>query len=163
VLRWVNNRVLVREPSLPEVLAALAAGRAYGVFAVFGEPGPFDFWAIAAGTRLEMGSSAPAAGAVIHARLPDRPLPELGAQWSAAEAARAELRAVLWRTTATGKAPVAEWSTFGATLELTAPGPGAYSLEIWLRPRHLEAALSSAHSLAAQEYRWILSNAVVLR
>jgi hypothetical protein len=143
------------------VLGALAAGRSYGLFAVFGELGPFAFWAEAEGARIEMGGSARASRMRLRARLPDRPAPELGASWTGDDAARAELRAVLWRTTRAGKTPVAEWRDFGALVDLAAPGPGAYSMEVWLRPRHLAGALGSARALADPEYRWILANAIV--
>lgn len=163
VLRWLNNRVLVKHKTVDEAVAALAAGRGYGVFAVLGEPGAFAYWADAPAGRIELGGEAPAAGTKLRVRLPDPPAPELGAQWTPADAAKAELRAILWRTTAAGKTQVAELKAFGATVEVDPPGPGAYSLEVLLTPHHLDAALGSASALASHEYRWLLTNAIVLK
>ena len=163
ILRWLNNRVLVHEVSMPAVRDALGAGRSYGLFAVFGEPGAFAVWAETRAGRLELGGEGPAAGAVLRARLPDLPAPELGAQWTPAEAALAGLRAVLYRTTAAGKEIAAEWTTFGATVELPITAPGAYTLEVRIVPKHLQRQLSSARALADVEYRWILPNPIFLR
>jgi hypothetical protein len=160
VLRWLNNRVLVTERSIPAVVSALAAGRSYGVFAVLGEPGPVAFWAERGGERFEMGASLPSAGTVLRARLPDRPAPELGASWTSDDAALAELDAILWRTGPTGKEPVATYTEFGASVALPSLSAGAYSLEIRLTPKHLRSALGSAHGLAENEYRWVLTNAI---
>jgi len=141
----------------------MGRGRSYGVFAVLGEPGEVRFQArTASGPLLEMGDDGAAAGATLLARMPDRPVAELGAQWTAADAQRAELHALLWRTTASGRALAAEWREFSAQVELPAPGPGAYSLEIRLVPHHLDNLLASAKPLAANEFRWILTNAIVL-
>ena len=43
VLRWLNNRALVRQPGIDGAREALGHGRSYGVFAVLGEPGPVSF------------------------------------------------------------------------------------------------------------------------
>ncbi len=162
ITRWLHNRALVREKTMPEIVAAMGSGRSYGIWAVFGEPGPFAFWAESGTTRVEMGGRAPAAGATLRARLPDAPRPELGANWTAQDAARAGLRALLWRTTGGGKELIGTFTTFGAGVSVAAPGPGKYSLEISLVPRHLEVPLGKASALAGSEYRWIISNAVVL-
>jgi hypothetical protein len=44
-----------------------------------------------------------------------------------------------------------------------AAGPGAYTFEVRLVPKHLAAALGPARELADSEYRWILPNPVFLR
>ena len=163
IMRWLNNRVLVHEVSMPAVRDALGAGRSYGLFAVFGEPGDFAVWAETSAGRLELGGEGPAAGAVLRARLPDAPAPELGAQWTAQEAALAGLHAVLFRTTAAGKEIAAEWTAFGATVELPITAPGAYTLEVRIVPRHLAGQLGAARALADVEYRWILPNPIFLR
>ena len=163
VLRWLNNRVLVHGPGLDEARAALGHGRSYGVFAVLGEPGVFSFQTATSAGLLELGDTGPAAGAVLRVRLPDRPAPDLGPQWTPADAARSELHALLWRTTASGQQLAAEWHGFGSSVELPAPGPGRYSLEVRLVPRHLEQLLGKASALAGHEFRWILTNAIELQ
>jgi hypothetical protein len=163
VIRWLNNRALVTGPGIDAARDAMGRGRSYGVFAVLGEPGPVRFQArSSSGALLEMGDQGSAAGATLIARMPDRPAPELGAQWSAADAQRAQLHALLWRTTPSGPALAAEWRDFSAQVELPAPGPGSYSLEIRLVPHHLDGLLGSARPLAANEFRWVLTNAIVL-
>src|SRR5262249_33750099 len=107
VLRWLNNRVPVRAGSVRAVTAALGSGAGYGVFAVLGEPGAVDLWAEGPAGHVGMGQAGDWTNAVISARLPDLPAPELGAQWTPDDAARAELRAVLWRTTVAGRTQVA--------------------------------------------------------
>ena len=39
---------------------------------------------------------------------------------------------------------------------------GAYHVELWIRPRHLTAALGSASALAAKEYLWVVTNPIYL-
>jgi hypothetical protein len=160
VMRWLNNRVLVPEVSVSATLDALRRGRNYGLFAVFGEPGTFAYFADTSSGRVEMGGTIALAGSTLRVRLPDAPAPELGATWTASDAARAELRAVLWRTTVSGTVAAAEWRDFSREVSMSLPGPGAYWLEVWLTPRHLEAALGRASALAGFEYRWILTNPI---
>ena len=164
VIRWLNNRALVTGPGIDSAREAMGRGRSYGVFAVLGEPGPLRFQArTSSGRVLEMGDDGLASGTTLLARMPDRPMAELGAQWTAADAQRAELHALLWRTTASGRALAAEWRDFSSQVELAAPGPGAYSLEIRLVPRHLDGLLANAKALASTEHRWVLTNAILLR
>lgn len=167
ILRWQNNRVLVPEPTLAAVKEGLKAGRVWSVFAALGEPGPFSFWAEqlpGPGVRIELGGEAVAGATTLRVRLPDAPAPELGASWSAAEAATAVVRTVLWRTTATGKEKAAEWTGTGREEAFAAAAAGAYTVEVWITPRHLEAALGAkARGLAAKEFRWVMSNAIYVR
>jgi hypothetical protein len=163
VLRWLNNRALVKSPGIDGAREAMAHGRAYGVFAVLGEPGPVAFQArTASGDVLEMGDEGAAQGATLLVRLPDPPAPELGPRWTAADAARAQLHTLLWRTTAGGPELAAEWWQNSTRVEFAAPGPGHYSVEMRIVPRHLDG-LGASLALVGSEYRWVLMNAIELR
>lgn len=48
----------------------------------------------------------------------------------------------------------------GSVLETTVSEVGAYHAEVWIRPRHLTAALAAAAALASAEYRWIITNPI---
>jgi len=164
VLRWLNNRALVTRPGIDGAREALGHGRSYGVFAVLGEPGPVSFTARTAdGSVLQMGDSGPFAGTTLVVRLPDPPLAELGPRWSPADAARASVHALLWRTTADGPQLAAEWRQNSTTVEFPAPAPGMYSVEIRVTPHHLDHLVGSSASLTSTEYRWVLTNAIQLR
>jgi hypothetical protein len=163
VLRWLNNRALVRERSIDGAREAMGRGRSYSVFAVLGEPGELSFRARSSAGELEMGDQGPAAGATLVLRTPDRPRAELGAQWSAADAGRAGLHAILWRTTSAGRELVGESRTFAETLEVPSAGPGMYSVEVRVVPHHLDKLVDGAAGLLSYEYRWVLMNAISLR
>lgn len=163
VLRWLNNRVLVHDLSVDSVRDALAHGRSYGVFAVFGEPGAFAVWADTHSGQIDLGGQGVAAGATLHIRLPDLPAAELGPGWDAAAAATADVHTVLYRVTPAGKSLAAEWHGTGAQVDLPIPGPGSYAVEVLITPHHLTALLGPAASYAGHEYRWILANAITLK
>lgn len=164
ILRWLNNRALVTEISVQGAKEALRLGRIWSVFAVFGEPGPFAFWADGADGRHELGSEVALAGTTLHVRMPDIPKPELGAQWTETQARTAWVRTVLWRTTAAGKVKAAEWPGVTLPVDYVPTEPGAYTVEVWITPHHLEAALGpKAAAFASKEYRWVLSNPIYVR
>jgi hypothetical protein len=163
VMRWLNNRVLVTEKSVAGVEDGLRAGRVWSVFAVFGEPGPFAVWADGAQGRVELGSNA-SVGNTLHVRLPDPPAPELGAQWTPAEAATATVRTVLWRTDAAGKTQMTQWIGTGTEVTYVAQSPGAYTIESWITPTQLLTPLGpKAAELAGYEYRWVMSNPIYVQ
>jgi hypothetical protein len=160
VLRWFNNRALVTSMDIAGAREAIGRGRSYGLFAVFGEPGAVSFQARAAdGTLLQMGDQGAAAGATLLLRLPDPPSPELGPQWTAADAARAQLHAIVWR----GEDQLAAFDTFSAEVELPVDAPGRYWVEIRLVPHHLDGLVAGSSELTSAEYRWVLMNAIDLR
>jgi hypothetical protein len=163
LMRWLDNRVLVPTVGVQEIKEALREGRTFGVFSVFGDPQGFSFTAEGQGGPLVMGESA-AGPLTLKVRAPDRPCdPGLGgAPFSAADAAKAELRTRLLRLEASGPVLVEESLSPGALIERTVTQPGAYAVEIWIRPRHLNAALGTLPSLADREYRWVMSNPIYL-
>ena len=162
VMRWLENRVLTGPGplDLARLQDALRAGHSYGLFSVFGEPeglrfagrGPND-------ALLWIGDAAP--GPVeLQLRAPTRPAALGGAPFTRAEADTAELRSELWRTDAGGSVKVDEVAGLGATLDVTASEPGAYHVEVYIRPLHLRAALGSEDALAEAEYMWLISNPI---
>jgi hypothetical protein len=155
MLVWMSNHLLVApEPDGSwddsHLKEALLAARLYGVFEVFGYPEGFDFYGLSGGTSVEMGGEGTALE--LHAIVPRvRDLDPARTQ--------PELRLVLLRASDTGWVPVAESS---GDLVHQADTPGAYRVEVRIRPRHLASFMSSYAYLAENEYPWIYSNAIVM-
>ena len=158
MMGWFSNHLLV-EPSADggfddlALKSALGAGRAYGAFEVLGFPVGFDFHAEVGGAVTEMGGDVAASAApVLHARLP------------AAEGGfgpkRPDLVVRLLR------ARVGGWDVVHETAEdLAHPvsQPGAYRVEVRMKPRHLEKYLASYAELAEKDFVWIYSNAIYVK
>lgn len=162
VLRWLENRVLT-EPGtldLERLQASLRGGRSYGLFSVFGEPEGLRFAGRGADDTLLWIGDAAAGPVTLQLRAPTRPVALGGAPFTAAEADTAELRSELWRTDAAGSVKVDEATGLGATLEHVADAPGAYHVEVFIRPLHLKGALGSEAELAEVEYMWLITNPI---
>jgi hypothetical protein len=165
-MRWMENRVLVSSTGDQlQVLDALRIGRSYGLFSLFGEPNRFSFTAEAAGggTSLQMGDTAQGS-LTLKTQLPDRPqaMGLGGATFSPSEGDTAEISAKFKRVDATGTTEVYVETSLGVTVTLPVTQPGAYYVEIWIKPKHLTAALGSASVLADKEYLWLISNPIHL-
>lgn len=165
VLRWLENRVLIPpgELTLAALQDALRRGRSYGLFSVFGAPEGLRFAARdASDALLWIGDAAPGP-LTLELRAPTRPAALAGgAPFTAAQADQAEVRLELWRTDAQGSALVHELSGLGAADELPVTEPGAYHVEVKLRPRHLTEALGDQVDLADVEYLWLITNPIRL-
>lgn len=164
IMRWLENRVLTEPGPLTLALLqdAVRAGHTYGLFSVFGEPEGLRFVGHAGGDGTELlwiGDSA-AGPVTLELRAPLRPGVLGGAQWSPAEADAAEVRSELWRTDAVGSVKVDEAAGLGAKLERIAAEPGAYHVEVYVRPQHLRAALGTEEALADDEYLWLITNPI---
>ena len=162
IMRWLENRVLT-EPG-PLTLAmlqdAVRAGHTYGLFSVFGEPEGLRYVGHAGGEKLLWIGDAAAGPVTLELRAPLRPAALGGAQWSPAEGDKAEIRSELWRTDAEGSVKVDEAAGLGAKLERVAAEPGAYHVEVYIRPQHLRAALGTEQALADGEYLWLITNPI---
>ena len=164
IMRWLENRVLTPpgDLSLASLQDALRGGRNYGLFAVFGEPADLRYFATdASETYLSIGDGA-TGPLTLEVRAPSRPLPlhAAGPQWTEEQAKAAEVRVELWRTDAVGTTMVTMQSGLGSTLSHPAGDPGAYHVEIWIRPQHLEAALGDQSALADVWYMWLITNPI---
>ncbi|HEY0135467.1 MAG TPA: hypothetical protein VGB85_15390 [Nannocystis sp.] len=166
VLRWLENSVLT-EPGpldLEQLQAALRAGRSYGLFTVFGAPEQLRFAGRTADDTLLWIGDAAVGPVELQLRAPLRPLALGGAPFTTAQADTAELRTELWRTDAGGSVKVADATGLGATIDYMASDPGAYHVEVYVRPQHLREALGSEDELADIEYMWVITNPIrVLR
>jgi hypothetical protein len=58
---------------------------------------------------------------------------------------------------------VASVGTPGATLVKQVSAPGAYHVEVWIKPSHLEKALGSQKARASKEYLWVISNPIYVK
>lgn len=162
ILRWLENRVLTPpgELDLAQLQDSLRAGRSYGLFSVFGDPEGLRFAGRAPDeSTLWIGDAAPGPVA-LELRVPARPVALGGAAFTPAEGDQAELRAELWRTDAKGSTKVHESTGLGAIIPFVADQPGAYHVELWLRPQHLRGALGSEKALADGWFLWVITNPI---
>lgn len=155
MFRWFSNVVLVEDPrDAIDIEAAVAAGRMFAAFEVFGTPSGFD--AVATGapaSPIELGGEVGAtAGATLEVTLPT--VYELDASLPAPS-----IRARILRVDASGTTEVAE----GATPTVIAPldAPGAYRVEVLITPQHLGPYLHRlGPTLAEREQVWIYANPI---
>lgn len=156
---WFSNHLLV-QPSADGgfddrgLKDALRAGRLYGVFEFLGYPDGFDFFAKSGGTTHEMGAELKLSdGVMLTAKAPK----VLGV--SSADK-RPEIRTVIWRAKDGGWDEVASGTD---TASLDVDQPGAYRVEVRMKPWHLERHLSSYAELAKKEVVWIYANPIYVR
>lgn len=147
---WVQNHLLVDDDSPEAIDDALARGRLYVTFEVFGSPVGFDFVAEDAGTFFDMGDDAPAGATlrVVRPSLPDG--------FPADPPPVVSMRIV--RSSAAGAVEVA--SGDGATLEHVAAEPGAYRAEVRMIPEHARPALGARGAPLVREVPWVYSNPI---
>ncbi|MBM4318678.1 MAG: hypothetical protein FJ125_01645 [Deltaproteobacteria bacterium] len=157
MMKYYVNHLLVRDKTPAEARTALARGRLYMVFEVLGSPVGFDFWAERAndGEVRVMGEVADSGGDPSRVRLrATRPRALLS---DAPTAVPVSLR--LFRVTAAGSELVAETD---GELDLPAPGPGRYRVELELTPLHLGPYLVG-HEELMRPYPWIYANPIEVR
>lgn len=159
MMGWFSNHLLVKPDASGawgdlELKDALRSGRLYGAFEVMGFPVGFDFHAEAGGVITEMGGEVLASDApkltatlpVIENLDPSAPKPEL------------QVRLL--------RAKTAGWDTVSESAEslsVTPTEPGAYRVEVRIKPRHLTPHLSSYANLADKSFVWIYSNAIYVK
>jgi hypothetical protein len=156
MIRWFNNRVRVAELTPQGVKAALRAGNNHIVFESFGTPVGFDFHGEGAAV-VEMGAEASLAGGPITLRAT---LPTLDVRSPQGPSAPG-LRGVLIRAAGGPRETLMTWSE--GQVEIEAPGPGVYRVEVWITPRHLAPYLGESASYAEVEVPWIYSGALFVR
>ena len=163
LMRWLENRLLVKSVDLAELQDAVRNGRAYGVQTVFGDPHSFAFSGTQGGNLLQMGDSA-SGSLTLHLSVPDRPVPiPSGAPFSTTDALKAQVRAELLRIDGSGASVVQQVTALGGQLTTPVSQPGAYHVQIWITPRHLEGALGSSAALAQKEYLWVITNPIYVK
>jgi hypothetical protein len=156
MMLWFTNHLLVRPRADgqwedAELKQALASGRLYGAFEVFGYPRDFDFHAREGATVREMGERASiGAGAELRVARPG-----LRGLDPSAEAPELTLR--ILRATDAGWQSVAESAT---DLVFEPSAPGAYRAEVRIKPRHLRTYLASYTNLADADFVWIYANPI---
>jgi hypothetical protein len=151
LLRWISNNVLIHDTSASSVREAVAAGRLYAAFDVFGSPVGFDFIAVDASGVTEMGG---------HARLSAHP--KLVSRRPVAGGVALDppplLHTRLLHSSPSGAVEVAAGD---GDLDFTPTEPGAYRIEVTVEPRHLQPYLGRVASLyEGRVYPWIYSNAI---
>lgn len=160
LLRWLHNRVFAKSLSPDDLKEAIGHGRSYGVFSVFGDPKGFYFDGDSAGKPVDMGDEVKGP-VTLHVQLPSGPAPiPNGVMFDAATAAKAEVRAVLYRTDASGTTEVAKVAGLGQLLSPTVTEPGQYHVELWIKPKHFAALLGGQSASADTEYMWAITNPI---
>ncbi len=154
MIRWFGNIALVDNPHDPaHVKAALASGRMFVAFEVFGTPDGFDARAVTATTTTELGGTVAVADAAtftvdlphVLGLDPSLPAPEITAK--------------LIRVDATGAHDLATAGDGTLTTPMTAVG--AYRVEIWITPHHLGPYLGDLGTKDAEvSLPWIYSNPI---
>jgi len=160
---WFSNYVLAETDSAADIRTAVATGSVFAAFDVFGAPSGFDFFAIADGEQVEMGEQVTGAEeAKLYVRAPTlaasawKEMP--GVQFGAAT-----LYTKVIRSSADGVDTLLTEVGQGKILELPVPGPGAYRVEISVKPKHLAPVLKGVEHFAEKKYPYIYSNAIFLR
>jgi len=151
MMRWATLHLRVAEVTLAAQQDALAAGRAYVAFEIFGTPVGFDFFAEeSSGATHEMGARAPLGATLRVVR------PSLSGDVPDAALAMLSLRIV--RSTPTGAVEVAQGNA--ATLDYVVTEPGAYRAEVRIVPEHARPYLGRLGDELVKEYLWIYANPV---
>ncbi|HUH03694.1 MAG TPA: hypothetical protein VML75_16985 [Kofleriaceae bacterium] len=150
MIRWFANVALVSDPSDPEeIQAAIAAGRFFVAFELFGTPSGFDFFAPGAEMGGEVTASTSAAATLA--------LPTVYGLDSSLPAP--SIRGRILRIDAGGVTEVAAGETASVTAALDAPG--AYRAEVLITPRHYGAYLGHlGTAIAEREQVWVYSNPI---
>ena len=156
MIRWFNNRIRAAELTPAAIKAALKAGNNHIVFEAFGTPLGFDFRAEGAGV-VEMGAEVSLAGGP---RTLVAALPRLDPRSPQGDQAPG-LRGVLIRAAGGQREVLKTWSE--GQVEVEAPGPGVYRVEVWITPRHLLPYLGDAPEHAELEVPWIYSGPLFVR
>lgn len=156
MIRWFNNRIRTPELTPAAVKAALRAGNSHIVFESIGTPVGFDFYAEGAAVT-EMGAEVSLAGGPLTLRAS---LPTLDPR-SPQGAEAPVIRGLLIRAVDGSRETLETWSS--GQVEVEAPGPGVYRVEVWVTPRHLLPYIEGAPEYADAEVPWIYSGAIFVR
>ncbi|MCZ7581982.1 MAG: hypothetical protein M5R36_00900 [Deltaproteobacteria bacterium] len=152
MMSWFANYVLADAQDLDSIEEAVATGRMYGAFQVFGEPVGFDFYAETAKGVAEMGDEVDLGdGPEFHVALPAFYAmdPDLDPS---------ELHVRVIKAGATGGTVVAE--SVDEDLDFTPVDPGAYRVEIGIVPYHLTPWLGPDADIFLREYPLIYANPI---
>jgi hypothetical protein len=153
--RWFSNHLLLpgddgNEWDDRDLKEALRAGRLYGVFEILGYARGFDFYAETGPQTVEMGGTASLADGVTLRVM----RPSVRGLEDAAQPSR-EVRVL--QATTDGWVEVARGD---GDVSMNVASPGAYRVEVRMRPQHLRANLGSFAELADSDFVWIYGNAI---
>lgn len=155
MMKWYVNHLLVPERTPSAARTALRDGHAYIVFELFGSPVGFDFHVEGAdGEQVGMGGTLDTGGDASTARIVAT-VPEalLGDELNSPP-----VTLELYRVTSEGSQVIAQ-SDVGIDME--APGPGRYRLEVSMVPSHL-APYVVGYEQMIRELPWIYSNPITI-
>ncbi|MBT8492043.1 MAG: hypothetical protein KJO07_03195, partial [Deltaproteobacteria bacterium] len=155
MIRWASNFVLVADPS--DVMAperALAEGRSFLAFELFGTPAGFDIYLETSGGVVELGGEAELANAGNLVAV----TPRVAALYSGAEPPIIET--LIHRVDGNGRTMVGRGT---GTVTVAVDGPGAYHATVLITPAHLRPYLGTLTSYAERSYTWVQSNPIYVR
>ena len=154
MMRWFANYLLVEDYTLENIREAIATGRLFSMFQVFGEPIGFDYYADTAKGTHEMGEVLTVADSpTLQVNLPSfwnmdptLPAPEF------------TLRII--QSGPTGGTVVAE--TTDEDLSYAVTESGAYRAEVKVTPYHLEPFLGDNADRFIKQFPLIYANAIYI-
>ena len=152
MMKWFANYLLVDDVTVDQVKDAIAKGRLFGAFQVFGEPIGFDFVAQSAKGNYEMGQEVPLSeNPEIHVALPSF--------WGIDDSFPApEFYIKLIKAGPSGGTVVSE--TTDQELYFTPGQAGAYRAEVHVTPHHLKQWLGGDPDRFIRQYPLIYANAI---
>ncbi len=149
MMRWFSNDLLVDEVTPSAIKDALRAGRGYIAFEVLGTPVGFDFRAEAAGHVTEMGETVALEDA-----------PTLVVEKPSIYGIDADIPVTI-RLLRAEEGGAVEVASAHDTLRYTPTEPGAFRVEVDLRPTYLKGLLDDAQrELAERTFTWIYANPI---
>jgi hypothetical protein len=153
MMAWQSQHLLVDGDGREEALEAVARGRSYLTFEVFGTPVGFDFRAESGATVTEMGDESAAGARLVLVR------PTLPEGWPQASAPAIRMR--ILRAAAGGAVEVAAGE--GETLEHVASEAGVYRAEVRMTPEHARPYLGRFADELVREVVWVYSGPIYVR
>jgi len=161
--RWFSNRALVKEDDPDLLRQAVGTGRSYTVFDVFGYPAEFDFYVAADGAAVELGEEITTpASAHAYIRTPVIEAPP----WrddQEVDYSQCQVSTRLVRASEEGSEVLIEVTGQGVYMDMELPKPGAYRVEVRVRPFHYEPLLPGVETVAQSEFPYIYTNAIFIR
>ena len=146
--RWFSNALLATENSLSAADEALAAGRLYAQFEVFGTPDGLNFWyESGSGNEVEMGDSCNGCGGgTLHLDCP-----VLSPSSPRDGSAEPEITAIVYRDGQAWQEGCGEWAV---------DQPGNYRVRIDIVPNHLAAYFGDDPAPYLHAFPWVYTNAI---
>ncbi len=155
--RWISNFMLVKDLTIPEIKDAIRSGRGWVVFEALGTPVDFAFFADTPTQAIQMGEAVPF---VNHSITLNVRAPHLHANSPRGKASPSITFKVI-RVNPEGSETVVA-SSSGSSLQYEVSLPGAYRVEVMIRPMHFKEFVGYQKELTDTEFKWMISNHIYI-